>query len=713
MTNGTLNRDSSVLSPLYRWIAAGLFLLLLYAGSGGIAFAESHARLVSAPYGSLLEAGEAARSVDAHFEALGVIHDGEANVYRLVLEESADPADMLAAQRAAGRAGLGGLQVVPVEPDSPAVTPVGYVSVSSFSDRDEALQEASRAQIRGDLADVQPVRSGIELTSVQLTGFSLRADARRVARALEAADIEARILSPTHERGFVVTAGAFRDRARARVQAERIAGMGYDTVRLVPLRGQVERYEVVIVSREAPPDLAPRPGAITVRRPPVDDTAGVLELGVRPDPVPVFAEPAQANGPVRVGFDELRAEAGVLRRDSARADGSHYLHAGVRAEWPINERWSARLAARLDGYVQTGDEDFSHAELDYGESYVRYRARQRRVTLGAQKVLWGRMDEHAPTDRLSVQDVTRFALDDLPDRRRAVAALRWEEFVGDYKVDMLLVPAFRAAELPRDESVWSPVDRSRGRIIGMPEHALMAPLISQGRFVEDDGDWGGWGVRVSRAGRGFDYAFTLQDARHSLPYYELNPAVRAALLANPGNIPGALAAAPDTFIGRYPRTWVVGGDLGFSVGRSTWRFEAAWLSDHPATTEDLRYVELEAVDWAAGVEFFPGDTELRVNLQVGGRHLLDADEELLDRENIFTLFGDAENTFARERWRTRLRFSLGLDKRDVYLNPEVAFIGWDPHEIYAAYHHFDGDDSTLGGFHRDHDLFTVGWRARY
>jgi hypothetical protein len=713
MTARAVNRGSTVPPSRHRCITTGLFLLLLYAGSGGIVSAESHARLVAGPYGSLLDAVEAAQSVEARFEVLGVVHDGEANVYRLVLEESSDPADLLAAQRAAGRAGLGGLQVVLLDPDSPVVVPVGHVSVSSFGDQDDAWREVSRARSRGELADVQPVRSDLGLTSVQLTGFSRRADARRVVRALEAVDIEARILSSTHERGFVVTAGAFRDQARARAQAQRISGMGYDTVRLVPLRGQVERYEVVVLSREALPDLARRPEAITLRRPPADDAAGVLVLGARPDPVPVYAEPAQANGPARVGFDELRAEAGVLPKDSARADGSHYLHASVLAEWPVNERWSARLATRLDGYVQTGDEDFSRAELDYGESYVRYRARQRRVTLGAQKVLWGRMDEHSPTDRLSVQDVTRFALDDLSDRRRAVAALRWEEFVGDYKVDMLLVPAFRAAELPRDESVWSPVDRSRGRIIGMPEHALMAPLISQGRFVEDDGDWGGWGVRVSRAGRGFDYALTLQDARHSLPYYELNPAVRAALLANPGNIPSALAAAPDTFIGRYPRTWVVGGDLGFSVGRSAWRFEAAWLSDHPATTEDLRYVELQAVDWAAGVEFFPGDADLRVNVQVGGRHLLDADEELLDRENVFTLFGDAENTFARERWRTRLRFSLGLDKRDVYLNPEVAFIGWDPHEIYAGYHHFDGADDTLGGFHRDHNLFTVGWRARY
>ena len=92
-----------------------------------------------------------------------------------------------------------------------------------------------------------------------------------------------------------------------------------------------------------------------------------------------------------------------------------------------------------------------------------------------------------------------------------------------------------------------------------------------------------------------------------MPYYELNPAVREALLADPADVEGALAAARDTFIARHPRRWVVGGDVGFATERAAWRFEAAWLSDEPATTEDFRYTELDPVEWVAGTDFFPGD----------------------------------------------------------------------------------------------------------
>jgi len=60
-----------------------------------------------------------------------------------------------------------------------------------------------------------------------------------------------------------------------------------------------------------------------------------------------------------------------------------------------------------------------------------------------------------------------------------------------------------------------------------------------------------------------------------------------------------------------------------------------------------------------------------------------------------------------------VRFFAGLDKEDIYLNPEIAYVGWEPHEFYVEAHYFDGDEGTLGGFHQDHSLVTVGWRSTF
>jgi hypothetical protein len=423
----------------------------------------------------------------------------------------------------------------------------------------------------------------------------------------------------------------------------------------------------------------------------------------------VFRSPAEPT----IELERLWLEAGALTQDQSRAETSNYVRSDLAAEWALSSQWSVRLAGRLDGALQTGVDSFDTLELDYGISYLRYQDRNRRITLGPQIVTWGRVDETPPTDRLSVQDISRVLLDDLEYRRRAVLMARWEEFIGDFKLDFQYIPHFRPAETPRLDSIWSPVNKRVGELIGMPFNPLMAPLIRRGDFDDEGDGFGGWGLRLSRPGRGFDYALTVQEARQSLPYFALDPRVRAQLLEDPRDLSGALNAAPDTFVAQYPRTWVVGGDLGLVTEQATWRLEAAWLSDQPATTADLRYITREAIDWVAGVEFYPGDRELRMNLQLGGTQLLDAPSGLIDRQKTWSLFGDVENAFARDRWRARLRFFAGLEERDLYLNPQVTFVGWEPQEFYLAYHYFGGDEQTLGGFFQHNDLLTLGWRTRF
>ncbi|MFP4682614.1 MAG: hypothetical protein ACLFMW_03030 [Ectothiorhodospira sp.] len=433
-----------------------------------------------------------------------------------------------------------------------------------------------------------------------------------------------------------------------------------------------------------------------------------LEIG-EPDPPPEASSPS---GTVPGPLEELRLEAGFPVRDGP-VSAVHHLHARLGWDLPLSEAWSLRLGGRFDAHLQTGGSDLARGEGDYDEAFLRYRDARRRITVGAQRIHWGRVDERPPTDGLGVQDLTRLVLDDLEDRRRAVPALRWEEYLGAYRLDMAYIPRFRAAELPPRDGLWHPVDRDRGRILGMAPDPLLAPLVRRGRVQDQDGGSGGGGVRLSHSGTGLDYALSVQRSRRSAPYYALTPAARRALRADPTDPEAILNAAPVTLEGLHPYTWRLGGDLAFDRGLSTWRFEAAWISDRPVTTADLRPVTAQAVDWVAGVEFFPGDADLRVNLQLGGSHRTSGPDDLMDAENVYTLFGDAEQGFGRGRWQARLRYALGLDPREVYLNPRLAYVGREPHEIYAGYHHFEGEDATLGGFHERRDLWVVGWRARF
>jgi len=170
---------------------------------------------------------------------------------------------------------------------------------------------------------------------------------------------------------------------------------------------------------------------------------------------------------LKAGVDDLLLEAGGLP-DAAEADTYSTLRTSAYVLWQPSRNWEFRAGARLDGMAQAGGRA-DHRELlaDYGDTYVRYRNGDTRLTFGAQTIIWGRADEIPLADRVSRADLTRFVLDDLPDRRRAQLAARWEQTFGEYKLDAVWLPLFRAAQLPDTASIWSPVNRTSRQIIGI------------------------------------------------------------------------------------------------------------------------------------------------------------------------------------------------------------------------------------------------------
>lgn len=394
------------------------------------------------------------------------------------------------------------------------------------------------------------------------------------------------------------------------------------------------------------------------------------------------------------GLDRVWVEHSVLLEDHQGVNSLSYAHASVKGQWDLSDHWEAEVAARLDGYRQSGNADWHDLDLDYGETFLRYRQENYHLTVGAQKVIWGRIDEVPPTDRLSTMDFRRFIVDDLQDRRLARPMVRLELFGDDSKTDLIYMPTFRETELADTNSIWFPIDRARGKIIGMEVAAPVAAAMPASTIINDaPADDHAVGLRYSSSTGEMDYSMSLQHGRQTMPYF-------------------SYSAGTNTFTARYPRSLSVGGDLEFESDGTTWRFEAVYQSDVPVTTKTLAYKEVSGIGWATGMEFYPGDGNTRVNLQLTGTHLLNANN-VAERDNVYNLNGSLNIPFAQERWRANVRFFLGLDKTDVYVNPELAFVGWEPHEIYLESHYFDGDKGTIGDFHQDHTMVTLGWRSKF
>ena len=396
---------------------------------------------------------------------------------------------------------------------------------------------------------------------------------------------------------------------------------------------------------------------------------------------------------LKYGVDDVLLEAGHFPR-APKADGSTTLRASPYALWQPAREWEFRVGARLDAVSQHGGSaSYDEVRGDIADTYVRYRRGDTRLTVGAQTIVWGRVDGTPVIDRVSRVDLSRFALDDLPERRRAQLALRWEQTLGDYKLDAVVLPAFRGARLPDVDSVWSPVDRERGRIIGVAPSPGLEALVGAARIREGDRGSGGAALRLSKSGGAVDFGLTLAHTRQTLPYYQVD-------LAEP-----SLTAI-------YPYNRFAGVDAEFATGAYTWRIELGHTSDVPVTLAGGERRSARAIEGVVGVEFFPGGDDTRVTLQLAARSVRTG-QTILELKEYYGVNGEVESMLAQGRWKLGMRFFSGLNEHDLYLAPKVSWLGWEPLEIYAVARHFDGGSRTLAGFHRDHDMFAIGLSTRF
>lgn len=406
------------------------------------------------------------------------------------------------------------------------------------------------------------------------------------------------------------------------------------------------------------------------------------------------ADTSRAPATLRWGVDDLLIEVSALTQ--SRLDGRvvSALRASPYLSWQPDRRWELRLGARLHGDSQDGGwAPHTRWKAGLDDTFIRWRAADMRLTVGAQTIVWGRTDAVPPSDRVSRVDLTRFVLDDLHERRAPHWALRWEQSIADFKLDAVILPAFRGAQLPDERSIWSPINRRTGRIVGVDPVPGLSALVRAASLEKQDYGNGGSGLRITHTGGPADFGVTLARTRQPLPYFRLDP-------------------GGPTLTAVHPFNNFVGVDVETVAGSYTWRAEVGAVNGVLVTRADGSPMNTNAVEVVAGVEFFPGGEETRVTLQLAARDLR-AKGPILEIKRYYGVNGEIESTFAQGRWKAALRFFSALNVRDVFVSPQLSYLGWEPHELFVAARYFDGEPRSLGGFHRDHASVAVGLRTRF
>jgi hypothetical protein len=435
-------------------------------------------------------------------------------------------------------------------------------------------------------------------------------------------------------------------------------------------------------------DAEPPAGAARAAAGEVDDADDDAGAAAKPG----ARRPRAARSVLKFGVDDVLLEVGATP-DHPTVSGTAWLRASPYLLWQPSRDWELRAGIQLEAVRQNGTTAYSDSSADLDDTYIRWRSGDTRLTLGAQTIVWGRVDGMPLIDRVSRADISRLLLDDLPERRDPLPALRWEQDWDDIKLDVVLLPAFEGAELPDRDSLWNPINRRNGRVLGIAPSPALAALVTTGSVGQDDGGRGGAALRLTRTGEPFDMGLTLARTRQSLPYL-------------------AADFAGNRLTAVHPFNSFVGVDIEWVGGDATWRSELGYTRDVPVTSLLGQQVEGTAVEWIGAVEFFPGGKDLRVNLQLLSR-VVRADVTVLELTRYLGVNGEVEASFGQGRWKLGLQFASGLSVHDIYLGPRLTYAGWEPHEIVLSLHGFRGNERTLGGFYRDNAYAALAWRTSF
>lgn len=382
-------------------------------------------------------------------------------------------------------------------------------------------------------------------------------------------------------------------------------------------------------------------------------------------------------------------------------------------EWQPRDNWDMKGSVNVHYYSERGSDDDTDTDIDYDENYTRYTQDDLKVTLGAQKVIWGRVDGPKPTDQLGSLNLKRPIEGDYEDQRQAMPGLRLEYFHDNYKLDGLVIIEGRPTKIADEKSIWSILNKQEGRILSVKSSDLMRVVLQNANIPDENDNMKGVGFRFNKNGEDLDWAVTAQRVERMAPFYQPNPGlIRDISAGTPVDVAISAHQNEGLLQSIHPWSTVLGGDVAVPVGSSVLRAEGAWITNVPVYTDQFMTDNKDAFYIVIGGEFYPGNEDLRVIAQLSA-YVLSNDNHIIDRGQIYTLNGSLENQFNYGRWVVNLDYSFGLNAREIHLEPQLTYKGWDQHEVYVGMNYFSGSTQTIGGFFEDNLQFNIGWNYKF
>ncbi len=367
---------------------------------------------------------------------------------------------------------------------------------------------------------------------------------------------------------------------------------------------------------------------------------------------------------------------------------------------------SARLSAEIRHLAYANDQADNDTEVDLRQASLQFSAARWDLSLGKQRLRWGKSDQLSPLDSLNPMDMRRFMLPDLEDRALTswLGRLRW---LGDrLGVEAVVSPWFEESELDYFDSDWALYRNLRQSILEHPTlpaeaKAYAANLRVRETEPSDTLENMSGALRLSWRTSSSDFALSYRYGWETLPTITSFPVKNIDYNGDPSSDPAALLApavlTDEAVEAGFERQRILGFEWETVLDPVGFRGEIAYLDDVAFLATDLTSERREALHLVSGIDY-TSVSEWYFNLQASWYRIFDyADSILYFEEDNVALLGEISKPLWRGNLEALTRFNYNITDASSYLQPALKIKYFTNVEAEVGANIFSGDGDTLLG----------------
>ncbi len=479
--------------------------------------------------------------------------------------------------------------------------------------------------------------------------------------------------------------------------------------------------EVTIASSSAPQSVSEPSLPASVGETAKQESPNEIPLAeLAPQAALVWSQPQETTCQVTMWAELFGYSAKDMTDDDYDDDTLSRLQArvGGSLERELSSAYVLETRVQLEGdrlYYDAGEAD-EDTEVDLYEASLALSAPTWDLSVGKQRIRWGKSDQLSPLDSLNPEDLRQFMTLDLEERKEPSWLARVRKFGESFTLEAIISPWFEESELDYFDSDWALYRNLRQTILAHPDippslKSYASALRVHERKPSNSLENMSGSVRLLWQTNQADFALSYRYGWETLPTIISFPVKNIDYNGDPETDPTALlttAVLTDEAVeARYKRQKIVGLEWETVIDLIGFRGEVAYIDKIAFLSSDLTSKRRDVGHLVTGIDY-TSETEWYFNLQGSWLRIFNYDRDLLyfEQDNV-ALLGEIRKPVWRGNLEFAIRYNYTLTDNSSYLQPSVVLKYFPNTTCEIGANFFSGQGETLFGSYDQADQVYV------